>query len=100
MESPKDILRKAALTFEQRNALYGDNHMRFGRVMQVLFPDGVPCRSADDFTRLGLLVQCVSKLTRYTANFNHGGHQDSAHDLCVYAAMLESVTVKDEETRL
>jgi hypothetical protein len=29
---------------------------------------------------------------RYGENLNKGGHQDSAHDLSVYAAMLEELT--------
>ena len=87
-----EILREAANTFQLRNNLYGDNYKQFGHIMQVLFPDGLPCRTADDYNRLGLLVQCISKLTRYAANMPEGGHQDSAHDLCVYAAMLEEMT--------
>jgi len=87
-----EVLRDAAETFQMRHNLYGDNYKQFGHIMQAMFPDGLPCRTPDDYNRLGLLVQCISKLTRYAANMSEGGHQDSAHDLCVYAAMLEEVT--------
>jgi len=91
--TPPSILREAANTFAKRNELYGDNYKRFGSIMEALFPAGLPTEmGASDWNRLGLIVQCVSKLTRYTENFNCGGHSDSAHDLCVYAAMLQELT--------
>ena len=87
-----DLLAAAADTFRQRNALYGDNYTRFGDIMMGIFPAGVELRTAADFNRYGQLFMCMCKLTRYAENFNKGGHQDSAHDLTVYAAMLEEMT--------
>jgi hypothetical protein len=92
MKTVPEILRKAATTYEERNRLYGDNYKKFGPVMEAIFPKGVALRSAEDHTRFGVFVQCVSKLTRYSENFDRGGHADSAHDLSVYAAMLEELT--------
>jgi hypothetical protein len=87
------ILRDAAKTFAERNKTYGDNYLHFGTVMSGLFPRGLPSpRTTEDWNRLGLLVQCVTKLTRYAQSLERGGHEDSAHDLSVYAAMLQSVT--------
>lgn len=86
------LLRRAADTFEQRHAVYGDNYKTMGHVLLAMFPDGIPCETIDDFNRFGLLVQCVYKLTRYASQFSEGGHIDSAHDLCVYASMLEELT--------
>lgn len=87
-----ELLEAAAATWRQRNALYGDNYKRFGAVMVALFPNGLTLDTVDDFNRLGVFVQCVSKLSRYAENISRGGHQDSAHDLAVYAAMLEELT--------
>lgn len=88
-----EILMAAAKTFQERNATYGDNYLHFGSVMRGLFPRGLPTpRSEEDWNRLGLFVQCVTKLTRYAQSLERGGHVDSAHDLSVYAAMLQSVT--------
>lgn len=88
-------LRKAAAIYEERNALYGDNYRRFGQVWVALFPDGISTTSSHDpvgdCNRLGILVQVVSKLTRYCQNFNAGGHIDSLDDLIVYAAMLQEL---------
>ena len=95
LSSPPDVpalLRAASKTFEERSALYGANYKHFGHVMQAAFPDGLTVEDADSWNRLGLLVQIVSKTTRYAANFERGGHQDSAHDLGVYAIMLEEMT--------
>ncbi len=87
-----EILRDAAKTFRQRNALYGDNYRQFGDVMRAMFPQGVTPQSVAEWNRLGVLVQCVHKLTRYAQQWNAGGHEDSAHDLCVYAAILQELT--------
>jgi hypothetical protein len=40
---------------------------------------------------MGLLVQIMSKLSRYCANFNQGGHEDSLDDLAVYSVLLQEV---------
>jgi hypothetical protein len=90
--SAADNLARGADTFRERNILYGNNYKRFGNVMRALFPDGLPVASVDEWNRLGILIQCVSKLTRYIENLDDGGHKDSAHDLMVYAAMLEELT--------
>ena len=87
-----DMLRSAAETYEQRNKLYGDNYKRFGDVMLALLPNGVKLETKDDWNRFGVFFHVVGKVTRYAANIDTGGHQDSAHDLAVYAAMLEELT--------
>jgi hypothetical protein len=89
-----DILEEAADTYRQRNALYGDNYLRFGRIMKEMFPDTEI--TVDGFNRLGVFVQCLSKLTRYAENMNTGGHYDSALDLSVYAAMLAELTKEEK----
>jgi hypothetical protein len=92
MKSVPEILRSGAETYDQRNRIYGDNYKKFGHLMGFLFPDGIPVSTAEDHNRLGIFIQCLSKLTRYAESMKNGGHADSAHDLCVYAAMLEELT--------
>lgn len=94
-----DNLQRGAETFRERNALYGDNYLRFGEVMQRLFPDGVVLNSPEAFNRYGALTQCVAKLSRYCAQFDEDGHEDSAHDLMVYAAILQELTGKPSPER-
>jgi hypothetical protein len=89
-----DFLEDGAATFRERNAIYGDTYLEFGRMCAAIFPEGIRVEPGDidGFNRLGVLVQAIGKIARYGANLNKGGHQDSAHDLMVYAAMLEEVT--------
>lgn len=87
-----EIMRNMAKTFEERNAIYGSAYKNYGIVMTGLFPDGLTLRSVDDWNRFGLLSMIVSKLNRYASNLVVGGHADSAHDMAVYAAMLEELT--------
>lgn len=85
-------LKRMAETYAERNKLYGDSYKVFGEIMSQLFPDSLVLSTVDDWNRLGVLSMVVSKLTRYAANLEKGGHQDSAHDMAVYAAMLEELT--------
>lgn len=91
MKTVPEILREAADTYEQRNALYGNNYKRIGEIFVTLFPDGLTLKTPDEWNRMFLLMQLLGKSTRYAAQFAEG-HKDSAHDSIVYAAMLEELT--------
>lgn len=86
MKAP-DHLELGAKTYRERNVEYGDSYHKFGRVMLALFPDGLTIETVNKWNRLGVLVQIVSKLTRYSNDF-YNPHRDSIHDIMVYAAML------------
>lgn len=90
--SVPELMAKAAETFRQRNELYGDSYKHFHEHMMTLFPDGLTLKTADDWRRFGILFYAIGKLVRYANNFGAGGHIDSAHDLGVYAFMLEEVS--------
>jgi len=90
-KSVPDMLRESAGIYEQRNVLYGDNYKRFGKIMAVLFPNGIELKDEDDFNRFGIFVQVVSKITRYAENFVRGGHDDSLDDNTVYSMMLKEL---------
>ena len=92
--SVPERLRLAAKIYEERNKLYGDNYKHFGAAMIGLFPNGLSLKTADDWTRMGMLIQIAAKVTRYAKNFERNGHKDSLDDLSVYAQMLAEV---DEE---
>ncbi len=89
--SAADILAEAAETYRARNAVYGDNFMKVGKIMEALFPDGIVLSTADDHNRFHIFALAVIKMTRYVQNWNAGGHKDSIHDMTVYCAMLESI---------
>jgi len=94
MRTVPELLRAAAEIYEERNKLYGDNYKRFGKVMEVLFPNGLTLKTTDDFNRFGVFVQIVSKQTRYAEMFSRGGHPDSLDDTSVYAMMLRELDVE------
>jgi hypothetical protein len=91
MKKVPEMLRDAAAIYEERNKLYGDNYKRFGYMMAELFPNGLSLKGPDDFNRIGIFVQVVSKLTRYSENLTRGGHADSLDDMAVYAMMLQEL---------
>lgn len=81
-----------AKIYEERNAIYGDNYKEFGKVMQALFfGQPIYLKTIEDQNRFALLVQIVSKISRYCSQFDHGGHADSLDDLAVYAMLLQEV---------
>lgn len=85
-------MEAAVKTFRERNVLYGDNFVHFGKAMQAVFPNGARFETVDEWNRLGVLVQIVAKCTRYGASFSEGGHVDSAHDAGVYSFILEGLS--------
>ncbi len=87
MKTADQILDEAAQTFRDRNAVYGDNFKMVGKMMQVLFPNGVPPELVvQDHFHLFELV--LVKLSRYA--ISNLSHVDSIRDLAVYAAMCEA----------
>jgi len=95
--SVPDMLRQGADVYEQRNKVYGNNYKDFGLVMAGLFPAGMSFHTVNDYNRLGIFVQIVSKLGRYANMFSLGGHDDSLLDLAVYTTMLREL---DAEIRV
>ena len=84
-----DLLHSHAELFLERNKVYGDNFIHFGKVMSGIFPRGLTLTSEEDFNRFCIFVQVISKATRYGQNMaRNKGHKDSLDDTSVYAAML------------
>lgn len=90
------MLCSAADIYEQRNKIYGNNYFRFGTVAREILGN-IELKSAEDFNRFGILVQILSKITRYGENFKRGGHDDSLDDLAVYAMMLKELDIAARE---
>ena len=91
---PDALLVDNAQLFKEKNALYGDNYLRFPRALLALFPGGIipAITNEGDASRLQILIQILNKVTRYAEMLTRGGHKDSARDIQVYAAMLEEQT--------
>jgi hypothetical protein len=89
-----DLLRAAAQTFEERNAIYGSNYKNVAHVMRALFPEGInPELVVQEEWHLFELI--IVKLTRF-ANSNLT-HLDSIHDATVYAAMVEAAVKESQQ---
>jgi hypothetical protein len=83
-----EILEDGAATYRERNAIYGDNWETFRDIMGLIFPEGLDLRDPDKRMIYNWLEHLVGKITRFSASgFTH---QDSIHDICVYAAMIEA----------
>lgn len=86
----EDIFNGMKRTARERHDVYGDSFLTFGRVATALWPAGLSVGTEEEFARLGVLVQIISKLCRYSVSPQ--GHADSAHDMAVYSAILELLT--------
>ena len=91
----KELL-SAIDTFNGRDSTYGSSYIIKGKVMQLLFPNGLDLKTEHDFGRFALLNFITSKLIRYSHSFKTG-HYDSMHDISNYAAMLNHLTQLDLE---
>lgn len=89
-------LAAAAELFRDRDATYGSNFRSFGPVVEAMFPNGLTLKTARDWNRFGILLQVITKLSRYVASFHKGGHADSLADITNYAAIL---SLLDDEAR-
>ncbi len=94
--SAADKLQAAIEKYKQRSSQYGDVFTQVGQIAAILLPSGAACKYSHDHARMQLLLQVIAKLCRYTSHFESGGHQDSLHDLIVYAAMLEAMDEKED----
>jgi hypothetical protein len=82
------VLTEMLDTFRERAATYKDNFITTGKVMEVLFPNGMTLETANDQEIYHLFSWVVGKLTRFASTDLK--HLDSIHDLAVYAAMIEA----------
>lgn len=82
------ILEQMAATFRERNEVYRDNYKRVPAVVSALFPRGVPGALVLQ-PQWHLFELILVKLARF-ANTDLT-HEDSIHDVAVYAAMIQSI---------
>lgn len=81
-----ELLKSLAETFRSRDADYGANYNSLAKVMVALFPNGITCKTEEEFLRFDFIHHIVSKLTRFTGA--KMTHEDSIYDLSLYAIML------------
>jgi hypothetical protein len=88
-----DILESMAATYRERNAVYGDNFRMVGKLMAVLFPNGVPPELLHS-AQFHLFELKLVKLSRFAISGLQ--HQDSIHDDGVYSAMIEQIILEND----
>lgn len=93
MEGAAKVLHDMAVTYQERNAVYGSNYKMVGPLMAVLFPDGVPPELVVKH-QFHLFELILVKLSRFA--ISNLEHVDSIHDLSVYGAMIEAIITEEE----
>lgn len=86
-----EMLEASATTYRERNKFYGNNYKNFGEWVSRLFPEGVTVKTPEEWNRMGVLIQKLSKLSRYAEQYEKGGHDDSLLDDVVYTTMLREL---------
>lgn len=84
-------LEAAIETYKNKNKLYGESYKKSGQIKEILFPDGILLKTEKDFNRFAMMGAVLNKMIRYAAQFEKGGHTDSARDAIVYAAILREI---------
>ena len=95
-------LKEAIKTTQARHAVYGnespglESYERSAAIVLAMFPNGVHLTSAVQVSTFSFLFMIVSKLGRFAQSLDSNApHQDSMHDIGIYAFMLERY-VKDQ----
>ena len=97
MKTVPELLQDAAKTFAERDKVYGSAYKRQGKVLAALFPNGLNLITEEDFCKFALLSMIVGKVNRWTTAFSsRNKHEDSLHDLGIYAFMLQEIEESDE----
>lgn len=89
IKTPDAILKEMSEMFLERLELYGPSYLRIGKVMETLFPEGITLKTEKDhnlFHQFSLMQVKMVRLAKGELK-----HKDSARDIGVYAAMLESL---------
>ncbi|QVJ12661.1 3'-phosphatase, 5'-polynucleotide kinase [Pseudomonas phage PSA09] len=87
----EDVLNNlyaAAEVFRARQSTYGRNDLMYGKIMEILFPNGLVAKTADDHRLAMFVMHMVGKLTRLA---NSGFKDaDSALDSINYSAFVHA----------
>lgn len=80
---------------KEKNAAYGDAYVKFGLILEILFPGGVVFKTAQDYVNFGLYSQWIEKVIRVgNLTFGNGKKNfesvvDSCDDMAIVAMMLK-----------
>jgi len=82
-----ELATKTAEVVATKNAAYGDSVRNSGKILQILYPDGV---SVEQIPAMLVIVRIVDKLSRIANDPNFGG-EDPAQDITGYGLLLQDL---------
>jgi hypothetical protein len=90
--SVEDMLIEDAKTYKMKKKDYGDSYCNFGRLMLLLFPNGIELVTEKDFNKFGIFMQIANKFMRYsnlcsTGSVNFESIVDTLKDMGIYSFM-------------
>lgn len=101
MESPPNTVQEVLSSAIDLHKLksgrdnYNGNEIRFGEVMDALYPDGLTIKGKEDWIKYGIFHMMVAKILRLSNTVFRGETEDSAEkrfdnamDSVVYSAMM------------
>ena len=97
MTDATDLMRKAIETFEARSSYGPADFKKQGEIMHALFPAGMQTLTVEQCSRFVVLSIIVTKLCRYAEHAHDNGHDDSIHDIGVYAFILQAMDIASRE---
>lgn len=92
--SAADVLADMGETYRERNKVYGDNFKMVAKLVEILWPNGVPPELVIT-DQWHLFELKLVKLSRFA--ISNLTHQDSIHDDAVYSAMIEAILINRKE---
>jgi hypothetical protein len=86
MSDYKNIANGIAELIEDKQRQYGDSFSKSGKIMAILYPDGIPLEALDDAL---VVVRVIDKLFRIAtaAGKKDGGGENPWNDVCGYALL-------------
>lgn len=93
-----NVLIEADKLHKERSSAYENPHSIQGETLKSFFPDGINLKKEIDFARYSQFQTIVSKLKRYSNNFQTGGHRDSLIDVINYCTMLINLDDNNENS--
>lgn len=97
MRTIAEDMKEAVDVLIRKDKDYGNAKEVGGRIFELLFPDGITMKTAQEFNEHSTLIHIISKLVRY-CNLRRGGERvnfesinDTLLDLGNYAFMLKNM---------
>lgn len=86
-----DLALSISALLEDKQAAYGDSHGKSGKIMEVLYPDGIPASKVSDALTL---ARVIDKMFRIATDKDAFG-EDPWRDIAGYAMLSAYRNQKD-----